>query len=125
MRIDKFLWCVRLYKTRSLATDACRRGHVLCPDTAVVKPSHEVQIGDRIAVRTAPIWRRFIVLAIPESRVGAKLVPSLVIDITPWEDLEKQELARRTRALGRSAGTGRPTKRERRDIDRAFGGGDA
>ena len=120
MRVDKFLWCVRLFKTRSLATDACRRGQVMHGEQ-VVKPAQEVQVGDRIAVRAAPIWRRFIVLSIPQSRVGAKLVPALVTDITPWEDLEKQDLARRTRAMGRDAGSGRPTKRERRDMDRAFG----
>ena len=124
MRLDKFLWCVRLCKTRSVAVDECKRGHVQLNDHEA-KASAEVKPGDRIAIRQAPIWRRFEVKQIPASRVGAKLVPELIKDITPWEDLEKQVIARKVRVASREPGAGRPTKRERRDLDRALGLGDA
>lgn len=120
MRLDKFLWCVRLCKTRSGAVDACKRGHVQLNDREA-KASTEVKAGDRIAVRQAPIWRRFEVVQIPASRVGAKLVPELIKDITPWEDLEKQEIARKVRTASREPGAGRPTKRDRRDLERFQG----
>lgn len=122
MRLDKFLWCVRLYRTRTLAAEACKRGHAQV-DAQVAKASAEVQPGDRIAVRQAPIWRQYEVLAMPASRVGAKLVAELIKDITPWEDLEKQELARKVRVASRDPGSGRPTKRDRRDMER-FGQGE-
>src|SRR6187551_1271181 len=114
MRIDKFLWCVRLCKSRSIAADECASGHVRIGDREV-KASAEVEPGDRFAVRQAPIWRSFEVLALPASRVGAKLVPDLIADRTSWEDLEKQELARKVRAEHRDPGAGRPTKRDRRE----------
>ena len=120
MRLDKFLWCVRLCKTRSMAVEACKRGHVLLNDREG-KASTEVKEGDRFAVRQAPIWRRFEVVQIPASRVGAKLVPELIKDITPWEDLEKQEMARKVQAASREPGSGRPTKRDRRDLERFQG----
>lgn len=121
MRLDKFLWCVRLCKTRSAAVDECKRGHVQLNDREA-KASAEVKVGDHIAMRQAPIWRRFEVMQIPASRVGAKLVPELIKDITPWEDLEKQEMARKVKAAGREPGAGRPTKRERREMERFRGG---
>jgi ribosome-associated heat shock protein Hsp15 len=117
MRIDKFLWCVRLYKSRTIATDECANGRVRVGEREV-KASLEVVAGDRFSVRQPPIWRVFEVLAIPPSRVGAKLVPSYITDRTAWEELEKQELARKVRSESRDPGAGRPTKRERRDIDR-------
>ncbi len=120
MRIDKFLWCVRLHKTRSLATEACQKGRVKLNEREA-KPAIEVKVGDRLAVRQPPIWRVFTVKAIPASRMGAKLVPDHLEDITPWEDLEKQEMARRVQAEGRGPGEGRPTKRDRRDIERFRG----
>ena len=116
MRIDKFLWCVRLSKTRSLATDECKRERVRVNDR-IVKASYEVKTSDLIAVRQPPIWRVFAVKAIPASRVGAKLVPDLLEDRTPFVDLEKQEIARKVRSEERDPGEGRPTKRDRRDID--------
>ncbi len=116
MRIDKFLWCVRVCKTRSTAADECQKGHARINDRDA-KPSTEVKPGDMVAVRQPPIWRVFEVRAIPSSRVGAKLVPALIQDRTPWADLEKQEIARKVRAENRDPGSGRPTKRERRDID--------
>jgi len=117
MRIDKFLWCVRLCKSRSIATDECANGRVRIGDREV-KASAEVKEGDVIAIRQAPIWRSFEVLSIPPSRVGAKLVSGLIADRTSWQDLETQELARKVRAESRDPGEGRPTKRDRRDMDR-------
>lgn len=120
MRMDEFLWCVRLCKTRSVAVDECKRGHVQLNDREA-KASAEVKPGDQIAFRQAPIWQRFEVVQLPASRVGAKLVPELIKDITPWEDLEKQEIARKVKAAERQPGAGRPTKKERRDLERFSG----
>lgn len=120
MRLDKFLWCVRLCKTRSVAVDACKHGHVQLNDREA-KASAEVKQGDQLAFRQAPIWRRFEVVQLPASRVGAKLVAELIKDITPWEDLEKQEIAMKVKAAGREPGTGRPTKKERRDLEHFSG----
>lgn len=117
MRIDKFLWCVRLLKTRSLASEACQKGRVKLNDREA-KPAAEVKVGDHIAVRQPPIWRQYAVKALPAGRMGAKLVPEHLADETPWEELEKQELARKVQAGGRDHGEGRPTKRDRRDMDR-------
>lgn len=122
MRIDKFLWCVRLCKTRSLATEECRRGHVRL-NGQEAKASAEVKPGDTVAIRQAPIWRVFEVKDLPPSRVGAKLVPGLILDKTPWEDLEKLEIARKVRTASRGPGAGRPTKKDRRDMERFQGEG--
>ena len=122
MRIDKFLWCVRLHKSRSLATEACQRGRVRL-NAREAKPASEVRIDDRIAVRQPPIWRVFRIIALPRTRMAAKLVPDHLVDETPWEDLQKQVMARTLQAGERAAGEGRPTKRDRRDLDRAFGDG--
>lgn len=120
MRIDKFLWCVRLCKSRSLAAEECKRGHVRINDKEA-KASAEVKANDVVSVRQAPIWRVLQVKAIPPSRVGAKLAPELIEDKTPWEDLEKQEIARKVRVASREPGAGRPTKRDRRDMERLGG----
>ncbi|HMC98105.1 MAG TPA: S4 domain-containing protein [Flavobacteriales bacterium] len=117
MRIDKFLWCVRLFKTRSLATDAVRREQLMLGGR-MVKPSAEVKVGDIIALREPPVWRSWVIEALPTSRVGAKLVPGLITERTSFEDLEKLELARLAKRQQRDPGDGRPTKRERRDLDR-------
>lgn len=120
MRIDKFLWCVRLFKTRSLATDAIKRDQIMLGGR-IVKASAEVKPGDAIALREPPIWRSWRVLAIPASRVGAKLVPGLIEETTSFDDLEKLEIARLAKAQHRAPGEGRPTKRDRRDMERHFG----
>lgn len=120
MRIDKFLWCVRRYKTRSLATEAVRREQVQV-NGRVVKPGIEVRCGDVIALREPPIWRSWTILDIPASRVGARLVPGLIQEETSFADLEKLEMARMVKAQHRGSGEGRPTKRDRRDIDRFTG----
>ncbi len=117
MRIDKFLWCVRLFKTRSLATDAVRREQVMIGER-VVKASYEVKLGDVVALREPPVWRSWVVVALPASRVGAKLVHELITERTSFADLEKLELLRLAKKLDRDPGEGRPTKRDRRDIER-------
>lgn len=119
MRIDKFLWCVRLFPTRVQATDAVKREHVRV-NAHPVKASATVKVGDTVAVRTPPIWRSWTVIALPTARVGARLVPELITETTPLAELERLETARRVRAE-RPPGAGRPTKRERRDIDRFRG----
>ncbi len=120
MRIDKFLWCVRLFKTRSLATDAVRREQV-CLGDRIVKASAEVKCGDVIALREPPIWRSWEIRGIPASRVGAKLVPDLLVERTSFADLDKLEMARMAKAMHRAPGEGRPTKRDRRDMERSLG----
>jgi ribosome-associated heat shock protein Hsp15 len=117
MRLDKFLWCVRLFKTRSLATDAMRRDQIKLNDREV-KPSVEVKQGNTFSLREPPVWRSWKVLEIPASRVGARLVPDLIEEITSFEDLEKLQIARMAKAQHREPGLGRPTKRDRRDMDR-------
>ena len=117
MRIDKFLWCVRRFKTRALATDALKREQVKL-DGRVAKPSAEVRINDVFALREPPIWRTWRVVDIPPARVGAKLVPSLISELTSFADLEKLELARLTKVQNRAPGEGRPTKRDRRNLER-------
>jgi len=117
MRIDKFLWCVRLFKTRSLATDAVRSEQVRLGER-IVKASAEVRVGEVFAVREPPIWRSWEISSLPASRVGAKLVPDLIKETTSFADLEKLEIARLAKTHFRDPGEGRPTKRDRRDMDR-------
>lgn len=111
------MWCVRKFKTRSKATDACSKGHVRL-NGKEVKPAATTKIGDVVAYRVLPIWREYEVLDIPKSRVGAKLVDELIKEVTPWEELEKLEIAELAKRHERPRGAGRPTKKERRDIDR-------
>lgn len=119
MRVDKFLWCVRYFKTRSIATAACRQGKVRIAD-AVVKPSREVYPSDKIRVRKNQINYELEVLDLPSSRVGAKLVSLYVKDNTPKEAFEKLDLLKYSRDYYRKKGTGRPTKKDRRDLDDWF-----
>jgi ribosome-associated heat shock protein Hsp15 len=122
MRIDKYLWCVRLFKTRSLAGQACTGEKVMVNDE-LIKPSKEIRPGDKFSLKEPPIWRTFKVLDIPKSRVGAKLVPDLMVETTSEEDLAEWELVKRMNAESRSFGiVGRPTKRHRRDLDKFKGG---
>lgn len=119
VRIDKWLWAVRIFKTRSKATEACRKGRVEV-DELPVKPSREVRIGDVVKVRIAPITRSFKVTGIIEKRVSAKLAPDFVEDITPQEELEMLNVQKEMNFLKRDKGTGRPTKKDRRDLDDFF-----
>ncbi|MBA6154586.1 RNA-binding S4 domain-containing protein [Gelidibacter maritimus] len=116
MRIDKFLWCVRYYKTRTLATEACKKGHIKINGQAA-KPSREVYATDQIELRKNQINYQLTVNDIPPSRVGAKLVDIYINDTTPKEAFEAQELLKYSKDYYRKKGTGRPTKKDRRDID--------
>jgi len=119
MRVDKFLWCVRYFKTRSIATNACKKGHVKINGDSV-KPSRDVFSTDKIEVRKNQINYKIEVLDLPPSRVGAKLVSIYITDITPKENLEKLDLLKYSKDYYRKKGTGRPTKKDRRDIDDWF-----
>jgi ribosome-associated heat shock protein Hsp15 len=116
MRIDKFLWCVRYYKTRTLATTACKKGQVRI-NQEIVKPSREVYPSDTIELRKTQINFKLKVNDIPLNRVGAKLVDLYRTDITPKEQFEAQELLKYSKDYYRKKGSGRPTKKDRRDID--------
>ena len=119
MRVDKFLWCVRYFKTRSIASNACKQGKVRIND-AVVKPSRDVYPTDKITVRKNQINYQIKVLVLPPSRVGAKLVNLYIQDQTPKEAFEKFELLKYSKDYYRKKGTGRPTKKDRRDIEDWF-----
>lgn len=116
MRIDKYLWCVRYYKTRSIATTACKKGHVRVNGT-VVKPSREVYATDKISLRKNQINYQLTVNDIPPNRVSAKLVDIYRVDTTPKTEFEAQELLKYSKDYYRKKGSGRPTKKDRRDID--------
>ncbi len=116
MRIDKFLWCIRYYKTRNVAAQAVKKGHVQI-NGSVAKPSREVYPSDTITLRKDQIDYKLTVLDIPKSRVGAKLVDIYRKDSTPKEAFEHKELLTYTKTMHRKKGLGRPTKKERRDID--------
>jgi ribosome-associated heat shock protein Hsp15 len=119
MRVDKFLWCVRYFKTRSIATNACKQGKVKM-DGSNVKPSKEIFPTDKLTVRKNQIDYEMEVLDLPPSRVGAKLVSLYIVDTTPKEAFEKLELLKYSKDYYRKKGTGRPTKKDRRDIDDWF-----
>ena len=116
MRIDKYLWCIRYYKTRSIATEACKKGHVKIANQNV-KPSKDVFGDELITVRKNQINYQLKVLNLPESRLGAKLVDLYRKDLTPKEEFEKFDLLKYSKDYYRKKGTGRPTKKDRRDID--------
>ena len=116
MRIDKYLWCIRLFKTRSIATEACKKGHIKINDTNL-KPSKEIFGNEEITIRKNQINYKIKVLDIPPNRVGAKLVDLYRKDLTPKEEFEKTELLKYSKDYYRKKGTGRPTKKDRRDIE--------
>ena len=116
MRIDKYLWCIRLFKTRSLATDACKKGHIKI-DGNNQKPSKEIFGGEELIIRKNQINYKIKVLEIPPNRVGAKLVDLYRKDLTPKEEFDKTELLKYSKDYYRKKGTGRPTKKDRRDIE--------
>ena len=119
MRIDKYLWSIRVYKTRTIAADACKKNRVSIGDNTV-KSSRDVKINDTIRVRKNQINYEYKVLDIPKSRVGAKLVADYSVDVTPKEEIDKLELIKYSSNHYRDRGTGRPTKRDRRDLDSYF-----
>ncbi|MFV0566281.1 MAG: RNA-binding S4 domain-containing protein [Flavobacteriaceae bacterium] len=116
MRIDKYLWCVRYYKTRTIATTACKKGHVRI-NNDIAKPSREVFPLDVVELRKDQINYKLKVNGIPENRVGAKLVDIYRTDLTPKDQFEAQELLKFAKDHYRKKGTGRPTKKDRRDIE--------
>ncbi|MCL9807217.1 RNA-binding S4 domain-containing protein [Flavobacterium amniphilum] len=116
MRIDKYLWCVRYYKTRNMATEACKKNQVTLNGN-VAKPSKDILPGDKITFRRDQITYIIKVLAVPDNRVGAKLVDLYRIDETPAEAFEHLEMLKLSKAHYRKFGEGRPTKKDRRDLD--------
>lgn len=119
VRIDKWLWAVRIFKTRSQASEACRKGHVTIGKLPV-KASRIVQPGETVKVRKTPITRSFKVLALAEKRMSAKLTADFVQDVTPPEELEIIEMQKNMLWISRDRGAGRPTKKDRRDLDEFF-----
>lgn len=120
MRIDKWLWCARLFKTRTLAADACKGGKVKVNDVSM-KPSHDVRVGEVIGVQLGQLHKVVEVLSIPKSRVSPKDVPNIYADRTPVEEYERIEFMHAYKTEFRDKGTGRPTKKERRILDRLKG----
>ena len=116
MRIDKYLWCTRYYKTRSIATEACKKGHVKL-NGSNVKPSKDVFTGEKLTIRKNQVNYEILVIDVPKNRVGAKLVDLYRKDITPEEAFQNQDLLKFSKDYYRKKGTGRPTKKDRRDLD--------
>lgn len=119
VRIDKWLWAVRIYKTRNKATEACKKGRISIDDLSV-KPSREIHVGEIVKVKMAPIIRSYKVLATAEKRMSAANASGFVEDVTPPKELELLEAQKQMKWIGREQGTGRPTKKERRDMDDFF-----
>lgn len=118
-RIDKWLWAARIFKTRTIAAEACKKGRVMVKG-AQAKPSHTVKPGDVVQVRKPPVTYSFKVLQAIEKRVGAKLVPDVMENVTTPDQYELLEMNRISGFVDRARGTGRPTKKDRRDLDEFF-----
>ena len=116
MRIDKYLWCVRYYKTRNMVTEACKKNHVTV-NGQIAKPSREVYPTDKITFRKDQITQIISVLDIPANRVGPKLVDLYRINHTPVEAFQHLELLKLSKEHYRKTGDGRPTKKDRRDLE--------
>ena len=121
IRLDKYLWAVRIFKTRSDAADAVRTNKVTV-NGAYAKPSREVKVGDRIEVKRQQVTYSYKVLDLVSSRQPAKNVPDYCLNTTPQEELDKHNVPRETIFVFRDRGTGRPTKKERRDLDELMEG---
>jgi ribosome-associated heat shock protein Hsp15 len=119
-RLDKWLWCVRMFKTRGLATDACRAGSVEVGGV-VAKPARDIHAGEVVRVKQGLMTRTLVVRGVPEARLGAKRVAEFCEDRTPPEEFEKIRAQRVQQVLAREKGAGRPTKQDRRELDRFFG----
>ena len=115
-RIDKWLWAARIFKTRTIAADACKNGRVMVNDTNV-KPSRMVKVGDKVSVRKPPVTYSFKILKAIEQRVGAKLLPEIYENVTTADQYELLEMIRISGFVDRQRGTGRPTKKDRRAMD--------
>lgn len=121
IRLDKYLWAVRIFKTRSDAAEAIRQNKVTV-NGSFAKPSRDAKVGDIIAVRRQPVTYSYKILDLVSSRQPAKNVPDYLLDVTPQEELAKLNVPRETIFIQRDRGTGRPTKKERRDIEGVMGG---
>ena len=119
-RIDKWLWAARIFKTRTIAADACKNGRVTVNGVGV-KPSRMVKVNDVIAVRKPPVTYSFRILKTIEQRVGAKLLPEIYENVTPPDQYELLEMTRISGFVNRQRGTGRPTKKDRRQMDAFIG----
>ena len=115
VRIDKWLWAVRVFKTRTIAAEACKKGRVLI-DNNSVKPARMIRIGDVVQVKKPPVTYSFKVIDISQKRMGAKLVPNFMENVTPPEEYEILEMNKISGFVDRQRGTGRPTKKDRRDM---------
>ncbi|MDP4276817.1 MAG: RNA-binding S4 domain-containing protein [Bacteroidota bacterium] len=115
VRIDKWLWAARIYKTRTIAAEACKKGRVSLAGTTL-KPSRTIKVGDVIDIKKAPITWSFKVLQAIDHRVGAKLVPEVWLNVTTPEQLKLLEISKLSGYAGRAKGTGRPTKKDRRSL---------
>lgn len=115
-RIDKWMWASRIFKTRTIASEACKKGRI-CINGAQVKPSRMVKPGDVVQVKKPPVIYSFKVLQAIEKRVGAKLVPEILENVTPPEQFELLEMSKISGFVDRSRGSGRPTKKDRRSMD--------
>ena len=120
IRIDKFLWSVRIYKTRSIASEACRKGRIII-NNVQVKPSRPVIKDEIITVKKLPVVFTYRIIEPIENRISAKLVSKYLEDITPEEEKVKLDLRHAGFTTYREKGTGRPTKKERRNLDRFIG----
>lgn len=119
VRVDKYLWAIRAFKTRTDATEACK-GNKITVNGSAIKPAREVKAGDTIEVRKGPVLYTFRVIAPLEKRVGAKEVPNYAENLTPESELAKLHAPVETFFIRRDRGTGRPTKKERRDMDSLY-----
>ena len=117
VRVDKWLWAVRVFKTRSIATEACKKGRVMLGDTPV-KPSRTLKPGDVVKVRKPPVTYSFRLLALTQNRLGAKLVPEYMENVTPQSELHLLDMVKISGFVDRRKGLGRPTKREGRELSR-------
>lgn len=115
VRIDKWLWAVRVFKTRTIAAEACKKGRVLIENNSV-KPARMIRIGDIVQVKKPPVTYSFKVIDISQKRMGAKLVSNFMENVTPPEEYEILEMNKISGFVDRQRGTGRPTKKDRRDM---------
>ncbi len=116
VRIDKWMWATRIFKSRTIAVEACKKGRIMI-NNVTVKPSRMIKVGDVLQVRKPPVTYSFKVLALTEKRMGAKLVPEYLENVTTPDQYEILELDRINGFLNRAKGTGRPTKKDRRNLD--------
>lgn len=115
VRVDKWLWAMRVFKTRTVATEACKKGRVFIGNI-IAKPSRTIKVGDVVNVRKPPVTYSFKVLALAQNRLGAKLVPEYMENITPKSELDLLEVVKISGFIDRRKGLGRPTKREGREL---------